>query len=980
MGFSMCALSKLVLFLVYVVVANSFSPLQSYSCHDEERSALLQFKESLIIDKRASVVGAYPKVSSWKPEEGKSKNCCSWDGVECDEKTGYVIGLDLSSSCLYGSINSSNSLFRLVHLQRLNLADNNFNYSQIPTGIRNFPMLSYLNLSASVFFGEVPSEVSQLSKLSFLDLSFNVDVFTSTEGLLKLRESNFRSLVQNLTSLEKLHLSLVNISSTIPDSMANLSFLSSLLLRGCDLFGAFPVGILKLQNLETLDLKSNQYLTGYLPEFHPSSSLMSLKLGGTSFSGNLSSIEKLDSLKELEVQSCNFSGPIVQLANLTQLTYLALSNNNFTGGSLSWIGKLTKITYLRLENINLSGYIPSSFRNLTQLFYLHVHYNQLTGPIPSWIGNLSSLAYIDLSSNRLHGSIPDSIFNLIDLQILFLHENSLHGTVDILKLQSTVTHLQLSVNKFNVVTESRITNATFPNFSILGLCSCNIKEFPYFLRYQQNLFWLDLSSNKLQGHVPKWVWNMSTEALEFIDISRNFLSGFEQPLPAVLPWVKLQILWLSNNKLHGSLPIPHPNILYYAISDNEISGELPPLICNLNNLQYLDLANNKLSGTLPRCLGNFSDDLQALDLGNNSFHGILPQTYSTTSKLGMINVRDNKLQGDLPRSLANCVMLEFLDLSNNEFSDAFPFWLGALQELKLLAMNHNAFYGLIGTPEKKLNFSFPKLRILDLSYNKFTGEFPSKYIFSGNSLRGITLNQSTYMDTSSLLQPGGSPKTFAYDFSAMITTKGVDRYYPRIQEDFAAVDLSSNRFEGKIPDFIGNLKGLHSLNISNNILTGRIPASLGNLIQLESLDLSQNKLSGEIPQQLTQIPSLGTFKVSNNNLTGSIPQGQQFNTFDSSSYEGNPGLCGDPLPKKCGNPKAPQPSPSTKNESDSGSGVEVDWKFVLAGFGSGLLVGVVLADVLITRRPESFIMIVEICRTLVEGRGRPRKQNRRYIS
>ncbi|XP_068329633.1 receptor-like protein 9DC1 [Pyrus communis] len=151
--------SKLVLVLLLfhdVVIA------QYPSCPDEERSALMQFKDSFIIDKSASTDDGYPKVSSWKPAEGENSTCCSWEGVECDEKTGHVIGLDLGSSCLHGSINSNSSLFRLVHLQRLNLSHNNFNYSQIPPRIRNFPSLTHLDLSTSVFSGQVPSELSLL--------------------------------------------------------------------------------------------------------------------------------------------------------------------------------------------------------------------------------------------------------------------------------------------------------------------------------------------------------------------------------------------------------------------------------------------------------------------------------------------------------------------------------------------------------------------------------------------------------------------------------------------------------------------------------------------------------------------------------------------------------------------------------------------------------------------------------------------------
>lgn len=126
---SISKLSKVVLLFFHLVVANSLYSLQQQpSCHDVESSALLQFKESFVIKASASgYFGSYPKVSSWKLVEGETFNCCSWDGVDCDEETGHVIGLDLSSSCLYGSISSNSSLFSLVHLRRLNLADNDFN-------------------------------------------------------------------------------------------------------------------------------------------------------------------------------------------------------------------------------------------------------------------------------------------------------------------------------------------------------------------------------------------------------------------------------------------------------------------------------------------------------------------------------------------------------------------------------------------------------------------------------------------------------------------------------------------------------------------------------------------------------------------------------------------------------------------------------------------------------------------------------------
>lgn len=129
-----CLVLKLLLLNLVVANISFASSLQPF-CHD------VQFKESVSFE--CGVQGVHPKVLQWE-FEGESSNCCLWDGILCDEKTGHVISFDVSNSCLFGSINSNSTLFSLLHLQRLNLAHNNFNFSQIPSAIGQFSDLTYL--------------------------------------------------------------------------------------------------------------------------------------------------------------------------------------------------------------------------------------------------------------------------------------------------------------------------------------------------------------------------------------------------------------------------------------------------------------------------------------------------------------------------------------------------------------------------------------------------------------------------------------------------------------------------------------------------------------------------------------------------------------------------------------------------------------------------------------------------------------------
>ena len=71
------------------------------------------------------------------------------------------------------------------------------------------------------------------------------------------------------------------------------------------------------------------------------------------------------------------------------------------------------------------------------------------------------------------------------------------------------------------------------------------------------------------------------------------------------------------------------------------------------------------------------------------------------------------------------------------------------------------------------------------------------------------------------------------------------------------------------------------------------------------MDLSRNLLFGKIPQQLTSLTFLEYLNLSQYQFIDPISQGGQFWTFQSSSFEGNFGLCGFQLLKKCENNEIP---------------------------------------------------------------------------
>ncbi|KAK4845682.1 hypothetical protein QYF36_007776 [Acer negundo] len=128
-----------------------------------------------------------------------------------------------------------NLVEKLTNLKVLALSSvNNISSSQLEV-LTNFSSLNFLSLRFCELEGQIPSEMLELSQLEYLDLSWNGD---SLGNLLKLRQTGgLRSLVDKLTNLKWLDLGYVNISSPLPDSLGNLSSLTHLSLRSCQLQG-----------------------------------------------------------------------------------------------------------------------------------------------------------------------------------------------------------------------------------------------------------------------------------------------------------------------------------------------------------------------------------------------------------------------------------------------------------------------------------------------------------------------------------------------------------------------------------------------------------------------------------------------------------------------------------------------------------------------------------------------------------------------
>ncbi|OWM83478.1 hypothetical protein CDL15_Pgr012959 [Punica granatum] len=680
---------------------------QHHSSHISECDALLQFSNSFTISRDASADycdyvanTSYPKTASWK----NNTDCCSWDGVMCHKSTNHVIALDLSCSWLRGAFHSNSTLFSLPTIQKLNLAGNDFNGSEISPRFGIFTGMTNLSLSYSEFSGPIP--LGDLAHLTHLDLRYN-----------NLSDTVYFEMFARFENLQFLNLG-GNDLTVLLQSNGNCSFprLKVLGLSRCNLT-KFPYFLSSSDELIELDLSGN-IISGWIPEWFG-------RVRGNA------------------------------------LTHLDLSSNNFTGEIPSSICQLSSLTYLYLSNNNLRGTIPRCLGNLSNLSGLHLGDNLLQGPLPRSLANCTSLQYLIVSYNDIYDTFPHWLLNATfhSLYTLGLQSNKFHGVISEIPLSPHLSYLRLSNNQFsgpfpiNFYQNSSVDLVDLSNNNFEGPLPVPPPTIRYYL----------IPNNNFSGSIPSQICH--NPLLEVLDLSINSLTG-SIPHCLINLNASLSVLDLGTNELFGQMPdifVPMTSLRVIRMSQNRLGGKLPPSLAHCDKLEILDLSENKFYGSFPNWLETLQNlkilvlrsnqfhslvessnrtnhpfpALHIFDLSNNDFYGPLPFKYIAHLK-AMKEDRSHRLQymgqgneyyhdsvvlfikGSELMFSRVLTFLKTIDLSSNSFDGEISMEVGDLKGLQGLNFSHNNLIGNI--PYSMGNLI--NLEWLHLSSNKLKGEIP----------------------------------------------------------------------------------------------------------------------------------------------------------------------------------------------------------------------------------------------------------------
>ncbi|ESW24278.1 hypothetical protein PHAVU_004G116600, partial [Phaseolus vulgaris] len=576
---------------------------------------------------------------------------------------------------------TENWVFEQKKLVSLTLFFNNIN-GPIPDGLRNLTLLENLDLRRNSFSSSIPDWFyDSLPHLKFLDLSFNI------------LQGTIPHILGNMTSLITLDLSANQLEGPIPTSLGFENIIEMDFSEN-KIGGELPRSLGKLSSLRYLILFSNQLSGNPFESLRSLSKLSLLDIADNCFQGVVKEghLENLTNLSKFYAPRNNLTLKVSPNWHPTfRLTDLDMSSWQLGPNFPSWTHSQNDLQNLVMSNTRISDSIPSYFwEAFSFLQYLNLSNNHIHGKIENSLTNPISFSVIDLSSNHFHGKLPflsnqviwldlssnsfssmnDFLcckqFKKFNLYLLNLASNNISGKIpDCWIKWSNLMDVNLQSNHFvgnmplSMGSLAWLESLNIRNNSLLGIFSTALKK-------NNQLISLDLGENNLSGTIPTWIG----ERLLRLKILRLRSNNFSGHIPnEICDMIFLQDLDLAQNSLFGNIPncFNHFNAIIIIwtkgrasmyntilglvtnvdLSDNNLSGEIPREITDLDGLIYLNLSKNQLSGRIPQSIDNMRL-LESIDISRNQISGEIPPTISKLCFLNHLDLSYNHLKGKIP--------------------------------------------------------------------------------------------------------------------------------------------------------------------------------------------------------------------------------------------------------------------------------------------------------------------------------------------
>ncbi|CAN6852607.1 unnamed protein product [Brassica oleracea] len=385
----------------------------------------------------------------------------------------------------------------------------------------------------------------------------------------------------------------------------------------------------------------------------------------------------------------------------------------------------------------------------------------------------------------------------------------------------------------------------------------------------RNLEILDLSSNEFNNSIFPFL-NAAT-SLTTLFLRYNYMNGGPFPVKELKNLANLELLDLSGNEYNGSMPGTNYFTHLKKLKALDLSGNGFSSSMELQgklNLQELYLSANEFVGQLPLCLGSLNK-LRILDLSYNYLSGNLSSSFSTLESLEYLSLSDNNFEGlfslDVIANLTNLKVFKLSSPADIIQVDTESTWIPKFQ-LTIAAL---PFCGL----EKMPNFLMyqKKLRVLDLSSNRISGNIPIWLLANNPELEVLQLQNNSF----TLFQiPAIVRKLQFLDFSANDIGGVLPDYFGHVLPSLLHVNGTHNELQGNLPSSMGEMKNISFMDLSHNNFSGELPRSLfTGCVSLQILQLSHNQLGGHIFPGQTNLTSLIVLRMDNNLFTGEIGTG-----------------------------------------------------------------------------------------------------------